>query len=75
MAVPIVAATAVVKTKGPNMLQTPVKKTAFAGERARVATTVATPCAESVSPLKKFSTSAMKIPNRMTGSKMVMYGS
>ena len=73
MAVPMVAATAVVNRNGPTMLQTAVENTAFAGESARVATTVAIECDASLRPLTKFSARARMIPNRMNGSMPVMY--
>ncbi len=68
--VPIVAATAVVKMNGPSMLQIAVRKTAFAGESARVATTVAMECEASLSPLTNARPSARTIPKRMSGSMM-----
>jgi hypothetical protein len=71
IAVPIVAATAVVKMNGPSMLQIAVRKTALAGERARVATTVAMECAASLSPLTKARPSARMIPKRISGSMRV----
>jgi hypothetical protein len=73
IAVPIVAATAVVKTNGPITLQMAVENTAFAGESAFVATTVAIECAASLRPFTKFSASARMIPNRMSGSMPVMH--
>ena len=72
MAVPMVAATAVVNRNGPTRLQTAVEKTAFIGESAFVATTVAIECDASLRPLTKFSASARMIPNRMSGSMPVM---
>jgi hypothetical protein len=74
IAVPIVAATAVVKRNGPAMLQTAVKNTAFMGDRAFVATTVAIEWEASLRPLTKFRARARIIPNRMRGSMTVMNG-
>ena len=74
IAVPMVAATAVVNRNGPTRLQMAVKKTAFIGESAFVATTVAIECDASLRPLTKFSASARMMPNRMSGSMPVMNG-
>ena len=68
MAVPIVAATAVENKKGPTRLHTAVEKTAFTGESAFVATTVAIECEASFNPFTKFRASARIIPNRTKGS-------
>src|SRR5665647_1894486 len=75
IAVPIVAATAVEKRKGPIILHIAVENTAFIGESAFVATTVAIECEASLRPLTKFSASARIMPNRMRGSMPIMRGS
>ena len=72
IAVPIVAATAVVKRYGPIMLQMAVRKTAFPGESAFVATTVAMECDASLSPLTKLSASARTMPKMIRGAKPIM---
>ena len=73
IAVPTVAATAVVKRNGPIRLQQAVEKTAFTGESAFVATTVAIECAASLRPLTKLSARARMMPKRMSGSIPVMH--
>jgi len=74
IAVPIVAATAVVKRNGPIMLPIAVYSTALPGERAFVATTVAMECEASFSPLTKFRARARMMPKRTRGSMPVMNG-
>ncbi|WML68436.1 MAG: hypothetical protein METHP_02058 [Methanoregula sp. SKADARSKE-2] len=72
MAVPIVAATATGKMKGPIILHSAVRNTAFTGERARVATIVARECSASLSPFTNARLSARRIPRRRKGSITVI---
>jgi hypothetical protein len=73
-AVPMVAATAVVKIKGPIKLASADDKLAFQGESAFVSTTVAIEWDASFRPFTKLSRSARIIPRMIRRSMAIRHG-
>jgi len=65
---PMVAAIAVVKRRGPRRLKTPARSTACRGDRALVAMMVAIEFAASFRPFAKLKSSASRMPRMMIGS-------
>ena len=65
---PMVAAIAVVKMRGPRRLNTPARSTACRGVKAFVAMMVAIELAASFRPFAKLKSSASRMPRMMIGS-------
>jgi hypothetical protein len=68
---PIVAAIAVVKRRGPRRLKTPARSTACRGVKALVAMMVAIAFAASFKPFEKLKRRARRMPRMMIGSMAV----